>query len=333
MKHPLFIPEDHFRSLDVDQALEAIVADDNATIEVIEVRRCEAAPFERYERTQIRRDDRDDIKDHPLRAIRLFCLACAECIKDAQTLEHIGLLGLGHVVFSRFTKDEICLISINTTKEFLHSLTADEGDELARIIIIHVALLRTEVLQHVEILFFREKVLRLKTRGTRLNDDVGFVIHDPFDVLCWHTDHTGDLARKRAKEPDVNDRYSEHDVTHALAADALLRHFHAATVANDALVANALVFTTCAFPVPDRTKDLFAEQTILLRAEGTVVDRLRLGNLTMRAIENVIRRGNADRDLLIAALGDVMELHRDSDGIFLFSGTWASSSVELDVQT
>ena len=106
-------------------------------------------------------------------------------------------------------------------------------------------------------------------------------------------------------------------MTHALAANALLRYFHAATVAYDALVANALVLTTGAFPVANWSEDLFAEQAVLFRTERTVVDRLRLGDLTMRAIENVIRRGNADRNLRIATLWDVMELHRNSDGKFL----------------
>ena len=65
----------------------------------------------------------------------------------------------------------------------------------------------------------------------------------------------------------MNDWHSKHDVAHALAANALLRHLDTATVAHNALVANALVLTTRAFPVANRSKDLFAEQTILFRTE------------------------------------------------------------------
>lgn len=127
----------------------------------------------------------------------------------------------------------------------------------------------------------------------------------------------------------MNYRYREHDVTHALTTYALLRYFYAASVTDDTLIANALVLAACTFPITNRSEDLFAKETVLLRTEGSVVDRLGLGNLTVRTIENVIRRGNADSYLLITALRDVMELHFDSDINFRFSGTRASSVIDV----
>src|SRR3712207_7868927 len=45
------------------------------------------------------------------------------------------------------------------------------------------------------------------------------------------------------RSPDVDDRRGQVDVAHALAADAGVRHLHAAAVADDALVLRALVLS------------------------------------------------------------------------------------------
>src|SRR5439155_16830229 len=74
----------------------------------------------------------------------------------------------------------------------------------------------------------------------------------------------------------------ELDVAHALAAHFGPRHLDAALVADDALVAVALVLSAVAFPVPGGTEDALAEKTVALRAERAVVDRLRLRDLAVR---------------------------------------------------
>src|SRR5690349_15597268 len=62
---------------------------------------------------------------------------------------------------------------------------------------------------------------------------------------------------------------------------------------------HAFVFSAEAFPVRNRAKDAGTEQTIALRLEGTVVDRLRLGNFTMRPGTDLVRRSETDSDRLI----------------------------------
>ncbi len=85
-----------------------------------------------------------------------------------------------------------------------------------------------------------------------------------------------DLVRQRLEVPDVDDGYAERDMPHALAAHRLLRHLDTTTVTDNTLVADSLVLAAMAFPVLDRAEDLLAEETILLRLERSVVDRLRL---------------------------------------------------------
>ncbi len=88
--------------------------------------------------------------------------------------------------------------------------------------------------------------------------------------------------RQRLEEPDVRHRHAELDVAHALAPDLAQRHLDAAAVADHAAIADPLVLAAVALPVLDRTEDPLAEETVLLRLERPVVDRLRLGDLAPR---------------------------------------------------
>src|SRR6267143_2124252 len=79
-------------------------------------------------------------------------------------------------------------------------------------------------------------------------------------------------------------------MAHALAAHLGAGHLDAALVADDALVAVALVLSAVAFPVPRRTEDALAEKTVALRAERAVVDGLRLRDLAVRPRHDRVRR-------------------------------------------
>ena len=86
------------------------------------------------------------------------------------------------------------------------------------------------------------------------------------------------------------------DVAQPLAADLRLRDFDAALVADHAAVLHALVLAAEALPVGDRAEDLRAEQPVALRLERPVVDRLRLGHLAVRPLQDLLGRREADPD-------------------------------------
>jgi hypothetical protein len=77
-------------------------------------------------------------------------------------------------------------------------------------------------------------------------------------------------------------------VAHALAPDLLPCHLDAAALADDALVADALVLAAIALPVLRRAKDALAEETVALGLERAVVDRLRLGYLAGGPVANLL---------------------------------------------
>ena len=75
----------------------------------------------------------------------------------------------------------------------------------------------------------------------------------------------------------------EFDMSHTLTTHFFLGDFHAATVTNDAFVADAFVFAAMAFPVAGRSENLLAEESVAFGLICSIVDSLRLGNFTIGA--------------------------------------------------
>ena len=69
LQHPLFVADDDFRRVEVDQLLEPVVAVDDAAIEVVQIARGEVAAIEQHQRPQIGRNHRDHVEHHPLRLV------------------------------------------------------------------------------------------------------------------------------------------------------------------------------------------------------------------------------------------------------------------------
>src|SRR5262249_13332491 len=107
-------------------------------------------------------------------------------------------------------------------------------------------------------------------------------VEDLLELARSDVEQVADAARDALEEPDVRDGSGEVDVPHALAAHLLARHFDAAALADDALAADSLVLAAVALPVLRGTEDALAEETVTLRLERAVVDRLGLGHLARR---------------------------------------------------
>ena len=67
LQHALFVADDDFRRLELEQVLQPVIAVDDAAIEIVQIRRRETSAFERNERTQVRRNHRQHGEDHPFR--------------------------------------------------------------------------------------------------------------------------------------------------------------------------------------------------------------------------------------------------------------------------
>src|SRR5256885_15842725 len=119
----------------------------------------------------------------------------------------------------------------------------------------------------------------------------------------WPRPHSGEGAERGGHafvKPGVRNRPRQFDVAHPLAANARQRDFHAATIADHALVLDPLVFSARAFPVPGRPENSLAKQTALLGLEGPVVDRLRILDFALAPRPHRVRGSDPNRYLVEA---------------------------------
>ena len=136
-----------------------------------------------------------------------------------------------------------------------------------------------------------------RSSSTRVIDVRGEV-DDPLEVLRRQVQQVAQAAGDALEVPDVRDRSGQLDVAHAVAADLAARDLHAAALADDALEPDPLVLAAVALPVPRGTEDALAEQAVLLRLQGPVVDGLRLLDLAVGPRPDLIRGGQADPELI-----------------------------------
>jgi hypothetical protein len=245
LEHALFVADDDVRRLQLHELLQPVVAVDDAAVQIVQVRRREAAAVERHERTQFRRNDRDDVQNHPLRLVR----RPAERVDDLEALGELQLLLrrrlVAHLLAQLFGEP----LDVDAAEHFLDRFRA------------HLRLeLEAPALALLAVLVFVQQLLVLEVRVAGVDDDVGLEVQDALEIAQRDVEQVADAARQPLEEPHVADRRRERDVAQPLAADLGLRHFDAALVADHAAVLHALVLAAEALPVGDRPEDLRAEQ-------------------------------------------------------------------------
>ena len=129
-------------------------------------------------------------------------------------------------------------------------------------------------------------------------DHVGREVDDLLEVLRGEVEQVAEAARDTLEVPDVGDGGGELDVAHPLTAHLGARDLDATALTDDALEADALVLAAVALPVPGRAEDALAEQALLLRLEGAVVDGLGLLDLAVAPLADGLRGGEADAQLV-----------------------------------
>ena len=129
-----------------------------------------------------------------------------------------------------------------------------------------------------------------------VGDDVQREVEDALQVARADVEQDAQARRRALEIPDVADGARQLDVAHPLATDLAAGDLDAALVADDALVADALVLAAVALPVLGRTEDALVEEAVLLRLERAVVDGLGLRDLALRPLPDLVRAGERDPD-------------------------------------
>ena len=128
LQHALFIANDDVGRVQLDQLLQPVVAVDDAAIQVVEIGGGETAAVQRHQRAQLRRNHRDDVQDHPLGLVA----GLAEAFDHAQALGVLQLLLLRDFGLHLLANFETQRFDVDFLEQFLDSLGAHHGDELAR---------------------------------------------------------------------------------------------------------------------------------------------------------------------------------------------------------
>ena len=278
LQHALLVAHDDVRRAELQEALQTVVAVDDAAVEIVEITRREAAAVELDHRTQIRRNDRHDIEDHPARLVA----GLAERLDDFEAADGADLLlrgELAHLLPELLAE----LVEIELFEQGLDRLGAHADLEC-----IAVLLARLAVRGLVEQLLLDEVAV------ARIEHDILREIEHAFEIPRRDVEDQAHAARNALEIPDMRDRRSELDMAHALAAHLGARDLDAAAVADDALVADALVLAAVAFPVARRAEDTLTEESVSFRLQRAIVDGLRLLDLAVGPLANLFRRSESD---------------------------------------
>ena len=262
LQHAFFVADDDFRRLELEEGLEPVVPVDDAAIQVVQIRRGKPSAFERHERAQVRRNHRQHRKNHPFRTALGNLQALEQFDPLRQFFADLFALGFGHRLLQLID----ALGQVHPRQRFAHGFRAHLGQKRVRAV----------GLAGFAVFVFVEQLILFQRRVARINDEVILVINHALQVARGHVEDEADARRHAFEKPDVARGHGQFDVAHALAADAGERHFHAATVADDAAMLDALVLAAGTFPVLDGAENAFAEEAALLRLERTVVDGFRI---------------------------------------------------------
>ena len=281
LQHPLLVPDDDLRRVQLLQPLQAVVPVDHTSVEVVQVRGREPATVERNQRPQIRRDHRHDLEDHELGVVDL---GLAERVEHLESLRDLLALRLGGRLAHLLAEPRALAFDVELLEEPTDALGADA--DLERV--------PSVLLAQLDQALVSDQLTLLELRVLRVENDMGLEVEDLLEVTQRDLEDVADPGRQRLEEPDVGHRRSQRDVPHALAAHLRLDDLDAALLADDAPVLHALVLAAVALVVLDRTEDLRAKEAVPLRLEGSIVDGLGLLHLAEGPFPDFVRRRQAD---------------------------------------
>ena len=306
LQHPFLVPEDDLGRPHVDQLLETVVAIDDAAVEIVEVGGGEPSSVEGDEGPQVGRDDGDRVQHHPLGPVPPVrrVTGVAKGVDDLETAQLLllpVLRGLRPDLLAQpsgkaLQPAAVAVVfgdrnvrGVQPPQQRPDRFRADLGHELV------VALL-AGLHAKIVVLVLVQQLQELHVLLARPRDRVRRVVDDLLQVLERHPQEVAQLARQGLEEPDVAYGNGQIDVAHPFAADLRERDLHPAAIADDAAKADALVLAAGALPVLDRTEGALAEESVRLRLERPVVDRLGLGHFAVRPLANVFRRRDPHPD-------------------------------------
>ena len=206
LQHALFVAHDDVGSVQLDQLLQAVVAVDDAAIQVVEIGGGEAAAVQRNQRTQLGRDHRNDIQDHPLRLVA----GLAEALDNAQALGELELLLLRHFGLHFLADLEAETLDVDLLQQLLDAFGAHHGDEFSGEFLVELALaLVGDDFALLQFGYF-----------AGIDDHERFEIEHALQFAQRDVQQVADAAGQALEEPDMRAGAGQFDMAQPLAAHA-----------------------------------------------------------------------------------------------------------------
>ena len=177
LQHALLVAHDDVGRVELEQAAQAVVAVDDAAVEVVQVGGREAAAVERHQRTQVGREHRQDGHDHPLGAVARLDERLDELQALGEALE-LGLGGGGGHLLARL--DHLGL-ELERGQQLVDRLGAHARVELVAVL-----------LDGLEVHLVGEQLAALHRRHARIDDHEGLEVEHALDLAQRHVEHQAD---------------------------------------------------------------------------------------------------------------------------------------------
>ena len=173
LQHPLLVADDDVRREQLQQALQAVVAVDDAAVKVVQIRSRKAARIQRYQRAQVRRQHRQHVENQPFRLADHFFRVVRvgdKGINQVDALHQPFFLGLGRGLLQLFFQRLQDVAPVGGTQDFLNRFRAHHRLEFV-----------TVFFHRLQIGFFVEQLVFFQRRHARIEDDEGFKVQYPLD--------------------------------------------------------------------------------------------------------------------------------------------------------
>ena len=282
LQHTLFVFDDHFRSGNFHHLLEAVIAVDNAAIQIVQIGRSESAAVQLYHRTDIRRYYGKHGKNHPFGAVA----ALSERFHHFQTLDSLyGFLPL------RVLRDDLpaafgFFIQIHRHQKFADRFRAHAYFQTGN------GRFAVFLFDFAQLLFGDDLFYGKFVHAARIEHHVFREIKHFFQRLRAHIEKQTDFGRHAFKIPDMRNGSGQFDMPHTLSSHLAACNFHAALLAHVPFIFHSFIFSAMAFPILHRPEDFFAEQTVAFGFLGAVIDGFRLRYFAVRPFSDFFRRRN-----------------------------------------
>ena len=136
LQHTLLVADNDVRRTEFQQALQAVIAVDDAAVQIVQVGGRKTAAVQLQQGAQIRRDDRDDRHDHPLGALVALeeALNALQALQQTDALLAVGMLQLFAQFFAQF-------VEVDLSQQLLDGFSTHAGFKRILVLFAHFLVL------------------------------------------------------------------------------------------------------------------------------------------------------------------------------------------------